>query len=450
MRITLLFLLSSFLLAGQSIKGTIIDSKTNQSIESATVYYKKQQVGTLSNKKGKFTVVTNLKINKSDTLQFSIVGYAIKKITIAALSKAYNTVYLTKKIEQLDNVFINSENTLNLSLRFSKLASLPLSVFAFGSSLIDNKIYVFGGDASQLEDSAQRTFDEVSMIPNATFADFLNRSRYNFSWENYSSVLQVYNIDDNTWSQSDLKLKQRAYHAVNLYKNTFYVMGGKGLSHSRKFEYLDNTIELYNFKTDQLFIDYTNPHQAINFASCVYQDNIIVMGGSTKLTTQGEKVYTDAAHIYNLTSGNWFELPEMISPKETNGVLAGSKIFVIGGFNKTALNTIESYDLATATWHKEGTLFYGLENPALAHHGNIIYIFNDTKLLTYNTKSNVLDEYNINIRLKHSKLHYSNNKLYLIGGYSEDEFSKTASSNVYEIDLNEFEKTKVYNSKKMN
>ena len=43
-------------------------------------------------------------------------------------------------------------------------------------------------------------------------------------------------------------------------------------SSSQKYEYLENTIEEYNLKTDSLQIDYSNPHQSMNFASVISND----------------------------------------------------------------------------------------------------------------------------------------------------------------------------------
>jgi len=48
---------------------------------------------------------------------------------------------------------------------------------------------------------------------------------------------------------------------------------------------------------------------------------------------------------------------------------------------------------------------------------------------------------------KSSSLFYYNDKLYLLGGFKENEFTKTPSSNLYSIDLNEFENTAISKSK---
>jgi hypothetical protein len=173
------------------------------------------------------------------------------------------------------------------------------------------------------------------------------------------------------------------------------------------------------------------------------------MGGSTSKNKKGKKAYTDASHIYNINSGNWYELPKMTTAKETQGVIINNIIYLIGGYNGKELNTIESYDLKTGEWKTEGTLFYDMERPALAVHEEIMYIFNNGRLLTYDTKTNILEAFKIDINIRNPKMHYHQNKLYIVGGYLQNEYSKKASSSLYVIDLDEFYNTKPVNSKKV-
>ena len=171
------------------------------------------------------------------------------------------------------------------------------------------------------------------------------------------------------------------------------------------------------------------------------------MGGSVKLKSNGEKQFTNTSHIYNLESGLWYQLKDLPEAKEVNGVLIKNKIYLVGGFNNKPLKDIDSYDLTTGKWEKEAELFSGIADSALTTHHNHIYIYDDGKIYTYNTDTKALNEYLIDLPYKSSELYYFNDKLYLLGGFKENEFSKTPSSNLYSIDINEFDKTKVYKSK---
>lgn len=64
-------------------------------------------------------------------------------------------------------------------------------------------------------------------------------------------------------------------------------MGGKRFSTNRKIEYLDETVEIYDIHRDTLLTDPVNPHQAASAAAFVYDDKLIVMGGSTYRVENG-------------------------------------------------------------------------------------------------------------------------------------------------------------------
>ena len=260
----------------------------------------------------------------------------------------------------------------------------------------------------------------------------------------YREDLLIYDPKTDIWEKSDTKFKRRAYHNVNYYNNTLYVLGGKRVSPNQRFEYLENEIEVFELSKNSITIDKTNPHMAADFASFVYKDNIIVMGGSIKKTEKGQKTFTDKVHMYNITSGLWYELAKMPVAKEVKGVLIGDKIFTVGSKDNKSLSEIQSFDLTNETWKNEATLISHLENPAIASNVNDIYILEDGKLSIYNIKSKQIKEYFVDLQLRGATMHYIDNKLYVIGGYSFGSFMKISSSKVYSISLDEFETTRPY------
>jgi len=445
MKLTLILFFSIFTITGQNIKGTILDTETNKPLESVNIYLKKEKKGAVSNENGVFNLKLPSKINPSDIVRFSIIGYKPKSYTLLKLKELNFVIHLLKKTEYLSQVIIHSKKKLKSKIAYKRLTRLKIGLYNFGSTLIGNKIYIIGGDKSVIEDTPKKAFNEST-----SFGDFLSKLKFDITWEQYSDQLQTYDLEKGVWAISKLKFRRRAYHKIIYFNNKLYVLGGKTLSKNRKFEYLDNKIEVLNLDTHQINIDNTNPHQAINFAAFSYQNYIIVMGGSVKLKKNGKKIYSDKIHIYNITSGYWYELSKMTKPKEVNGVIINNKIYLVGGFNKIPLKEIESYDLTTGKWKDEGDLFYEIENPALTNHGNTIYIFNDSKILTYNIKTKILNEYEINLTMKNSQIYYYKNNLFIIGGFIEDDYSKLPSSGIYSINLNEFNKTKINNSKRIN
>ena len=453
LKLTLLLLFSILSSFSQNINGKVLEEETHTPIESVNVYFKKTKEGSFTNKKGEFYLKLYSKLKPTDIIHFSFIGYKTRHITFSELEQLNFIVHLSKKTEYLNEITVYNQNELKNQIPFKKLSSLKKGVYNFGSELIESKIYVTGGDESIIEDNAKKVFNEVSNTPESTFKDFLKRlktKRASLTWENYSNKLQVYDIAKDSWTISNLVFRKRAYHQTACIKNKLYVFGGKSFSKNGKYEYLDNKIEILDLQKGQIIIDETNPHQAINFAAFSYQDNIIIMGGSTKLKKNGEKIYSDESHIYNISSGYWYELPKMIKPKEVNGIIVKNKIYLIGGFNKTSLTEIESYDLKNEQWKKEGHLFSGMENPALAYSDNCIYIFSNGLIMTYNTETKILNEYKIRLYTKSPKMHFYNGKLYILGGFNENEFTKATSSKMSVIELSDFYKTKITKSIKFN
>ncbi len=438
------FLLSSFWSYSQYIEGTVLDTQTNKPIEGVHVFMKGINRGTLTNHKGNYHLKFPYKIVKSDTIRFSHVAYGILEIPFIASKNNYS-IYLLKDVNTLKEIKVSNKINLKPSIKFNVLAEMKKGVYSFGSILKDEHIYVFGGDVSYEEDRFKKL---IEFNPEISFKDFL-RKGVNFSKESYSGAIQRYDINNNRWEKLNIKFRERAYHNAHLIDNKFYILGGKRSSISKKREYLDDKIEVLNLETNKIKIDDTNPHQAVDFASCVYKGNIIVMGGSISKNKLGVKQYSNTVHLYEVNSGFWYHLGNMPVSKEAQGVLVNDKFYLIGGYNKVPLSSIESYNLITGKWKKEGELFEGVSKPALANYEHMIYIFDADKIVTFNILTNVLNQYSIDLNLKEAKLYYFNHKLYILGGFNKTNYSFYPSRALYSIDIDEFNKTKIEKSKKI-
>jgi N-acetylneuraminic acid mutarotase len=166
--------------------------------------------------------------------------------------------------------------------------------------------------------------------------EFLERTnRLRPPYNDYSNSLLSYNLTTNHWKVEDLKLRKRAYHNIIYNKNEdkIYVLESVRLSRNKRFEYLDEKIEVLTVRNKTVEIDKTNPHKAANAASFVYKGNIIVMGGITKKKQDGKSVFSNKIHVYDTKSGFWYELNNMPIAKELNGILVNDKIYVFGGNN---------------------------------------------------------------------------------------------------------------------
>lgn len=437
----LLLLCFPFFCISQNVKG-IVTSKTDYTpIENTTVFLRQNGTETRTNAKGEFSLKLPSGFRENDSIEFSHIGFTTAAFHFDELKKLNFTVSLSESIENLSGLTIVANQKLKLKpkLDFSKLTSIKYPLSSFGSLLTDDKIYIIGGDASFDSDA----FNKIKYKkPDFTLKDYMDELRSQNTLQLYKDKLFVYDIKTDSWNDSELKFKKRAYHSLNYYNNTIYVIGGKRSSVNGKFEYLEDQIEVFDIANQTITIDKTNPHQAANSASFTYKDNIIIMGGSVKMNAENKKKeFTNKVHLYNITSGFWYELTNMPIAKEATGILVADKIYLIGGNNGKPISKIETYDLNTEKWTTEGELFNGLEKPAITNHENLLYFFEDRKMYIYDIKSKVLKEYIVELGLKASALYYDHNKLYILGGLIENEYSKVPSANVYSISIEEFETT---------
>ena len=441
--IIILFFLPLFLNA-QNIKGIVVSTNKNLPIVDVNVNVS-DRTKTLTNDKGEFILKLPIEINEKTMIEFSHIGFTSLKISLDSLKNMNFKVSLSEETENLSGLTIpaNHELKLKSKLNYSKLASLPYKIFAFGSYLKDGKIYIVGGSDSS-ESNALETIKakNISTEDPRFLQKYLNELASQHSSTSYKDGLLVYDIKKDVWQTSEVKFKRRAFNNLNYYNNKIYVLGGKRISTNGKFEYLENQIEVFDLDKQNITIDKTYPHQASNAASFTYKDNIIVMGGSVKATEQGKKEFTNKVHLYNITSGYWYELADMPIAMETSGTVIGNKIYLIGGSNGKPLSEIETFDLVTEKWDTEGNLFAGLENPAVTVDNAIIYFFEDGKMGVYDTKSKQLKEYLVELNVKSSGMYFFDHKLYIVGGKAFTNYATGPTANTYSIDIDEFETTK--------
>jgi len=437
------FLCSSFFSFSQYIEGKVVDAQTNKPIEGVNVYMEAINRGAVTNEKGVYYLKFPYKIVKSGSIRFTHITYKELEIPYVPKKKEYS-VSLLIDLQKLDEVNLSYSRNLKKTISYKKLSSMKSAVHSFGSLLKDGIIYVVGGDVSHQHNEFMRVMEYDS---ENLYSKMMAGKLRNYRKDSYSGDLQTYDIENDIWTKSKSKFRKRAYHNLNNYNTKIVVLGGKNISANGKFEYLDDKIEVFDLDRDSIIIDNTNPHQAVGFSSFTFKDKMILMGGSLKMKNNGFKEYTNKVHLYDFKTGKWYEIGNMPIPKEVKGVLIEDKIYLIGGFNKQPLSSVEVFDLKTQKWTKEGNLFYGVSKPAITYHNNVIYFFNDGKLNTYNVISKELNEYLIELSLEASEMYYYDNKLYILGGFKGNNFSSFPSKGLYSIDINDFNNTRVHNSK---
>jgi len=133
----------------------------------------------------------------------------------------------------------------------------------------------------------------------------------------------------------------------------------------------------------------------------------------------------------------------MSKGKETSGIIVKKKLYLFGGNENRNLTEIESFNLITGKWEKEGELFTAMEKPAITKNKNTIYLFEKDLIVTYNTITKELKEFRIDLELFFSQIQYRNDKLYIVGGTKTKNYQNRPQRSFLEISLNEFENTRI-------
>jgi hypothetical protein len=113
MKYIILFLsLIQISFAQTSIKGTVIDKKTNEPIPFSSVGIIGKTMGTVSNENGYFELVLK-EINETDSLKISAIGYQSKSYTVKqAKNFTAEKIYLNESAVLLNEVVIKPSKTI--------------------------------------------------------------------------------------------------------------------------------------------------------------------------------------------------------------------------------------------------------------------------------------------------------------------------------------------------
>lgn len=432
----------------QHVKGTVYCGQSNIPLEGVHIYISNSKKGATTNEKGKFEIKLDKADSSAKTISFSFLGYHRKELLLNEIKNNTLQIFLTPSKEKLDVVSISSELRLKRRLKYENIQGMKKSLFAFGADLVHNKIYVAGGDFSLETDSYITTFRLNPIYANmlSSFNDFLNDTRFTpKNNKGHDGTLSYYDLAKNEWTTVlPNKLRKRAYHRMLHHENRLYVIGGKNLSSNKKFEYLDPKIEIIDLKNKTITVDHTNPHQAVNPIAFVYNNRIIMMGGVSKIRKNGTKIFSDKIHSYNLKSGLWYEIGNLPFLNNAKGILIGDSVFLIEiDEDQKTPPKLYTFNLISGDWKHLGDLPKEIKNPSITYDNqDHVYFHENEALYTLNFHDLRLLKYTMSLSYTSSSMFYKDNELYILGGYKENDFSKTPSSIFLKIDLGELKKTR--------
>ena len=243
----------------------------------------------------------------------------------------------------------------------------PMSGPRFGlhSAVIDQRIYVLGGESNESASSvptgraevyhpASDRWTQVRDMP--TPRGFFGTAAIEGKiyavggsinmWEQDPGIgtLEIYDPGADTWSRGADMPTPRADITANAVNGRLYVIGG---TRHVGIEALPITEE-YDPKTDTWTRKADMPTPRLHLSSAVVDGKIIVVGGGPEWP-----VPTAACEMYDPQTDTWTKMADMPTPRV--GVWAASlngKVYVMGGLSweNVALKTVEEFDAMTNSW----------------------------------------------------------------------------------------------------
>lgn len=100
--------------------------------------------------------------------------------------------------------------------------------------------------------------------------------------------------------------------------------------------------------------------------------------------------------------------------------------------------------MITGLWRKRGKLWFSVGKAALARGGDKVYILENGVIQVYNLYTNEIKAYQIDLKLREGGLYCTDDKLIIVGGYSEGIDGKLGDAGVYEVRLSDFNRTELH------
>ncbi len=210
---------------------------------------------------------------------------------------------------------------------------MPTARFRAESCIVDNKIYIMGGE------------NKLKAISDVDIYDTLN----------------------DTWKKGTPMPIAVEKFAISAVGNKIYVFGGSKDGTAD----VSNTLEIYDISTDTWKKGTPIPTKRISFTSVSLGNSIYVIGGGTYNTVK------DTVEIYDTTTDTWTVGKSMSQAKSAiSSCLIGNKIYILGGANyPLKYRNVEIYDINTDTWTNGPAMSQERVKPESAIINGKIYVF---------------------------------------------------------------------------
>ncbi|MFS1514157.1 M56 family metallopeptidase [Chengkuizengella sp. SCS-71B] len=322
------------------------------------------------------------------------------------------------------------------------------NIYTMGGSVINDGVYVY---SSSLEKYNPQT---DTWTPLAS----MNQARDNHATEvidgkiyvvggygydgedyRYLSNLEVYNPQTNTWTPLASMNQARGHHHAEVINGKLYVMGGFG--NQEDYNVL-SSVEMYDPQTDT-WTQLTSMNEArFRFETEVIDGKIYAIGGRGDYTLS-------STEVYDPQTDTWTLLANLNKGRENFSIeVIEDKIYVIGGYNinfmmyrkENYLSSVEMYDTKTNIWTNLTPMNYPRNNHTTTVMDGKIYVMGGyydhihlSSVEMYDLKTNRWSEVtHMNLARSNHAAEVINGKIYVIGGSSEENYESKAVE-VYDL-----------------
>ena len=139
----------------------------------------------------------------------------------------------------------------------------------------------------------------------------------------------------------------RAYHGMELWNETIFILGGVG--GDNLLARLD-TVETYDITADKWKQMPPLPFKMFHMATAIWHNNIVIVGGRDE---KGGDL--DTVLMYDVVTGRCESLPSMKNKRRgCAAVITGDTLVVMGGSNKTdhSLKSVEAFSFRNQLWEE--------------------------------------------------------------------------------------------------
>jgi len=239
---------------------------------------------------------------------------------------------------------------------------IPYARYGAAGGVIDNRFYVVGGGVSSGPSSSRDAtlldvYDPLSDTWEARAdppEDIVGRAAgiidgvlyvvtRDYSPEQY---LLIYDPVPDRWSYGAPVPTARYHFMVGVIDQKLYLVGGleRGTS-----EHL-SLLEIYNPDTDSWSTAAPMLDPIYNGVSGVI-DGKLYIAGATGLDQQGHYDSVGYLQVYDPESDAWSRIASMPTPRSgACAAVVDGRLYVIGGYDDTALNVVEAYDPLLDSW----------------------------------------------------------------------------------------------------